>query len=389
MLFNIGEKVMREIVFDSDNLIYNRLDLIYIDDVNDTYIIHEGIKYKFQYHIDGAVAEINVWGKYFPQSVFEKFIETIFDAEKNISSIDVRSALNDYHNQLILHGDMMIRLPSSSDELLNRLGSKGKHTLKRKRRILKECFKEFCIKNVDKIEPSDVETYFLWKKCTHGTEYNLSPDEYLKKYHVTNAIKLLGDNELVAILFYCKYKDVVYFENFSYNTEYKKCSPGFLVYSYFLEEMTNDGVKYVFLGKSGLDYKRRFYAEERNCYSGKIYRDSFFDSVKTFFDTNRVKNIVIYGFGVCGKEFLQANKHIGVNIICAIDRALNGDGSVKVISPDDVWPNVDAIIVTMNSYNKDIENILDKKGTKYFYWIDIKQKVLEKMGEKYEENTTS
>lgn len=380
---------MKKSINESDDLIYNRLDLIYQNSVSSIAIVEKGVEYKVQYHIDDTVAEINVWGKYFPQSVFEKFIDIIFDTDKNISSIDVKSALNDYHGQLLLHGDMMIRMPNSTDELLDRLGSKGKHTLKRKRRILKESFKNFCIKNVNKIEPSDVETYFIWKKYTHGTEYNLSADEYLKKYHVTNAIKLIGDNELVAILFYCRCKDVVYFENFSYNTEYKKCSPGFIVYSYFLEEMVKEGVKRVYLGKSGLDYKRRFHAEEKNCYSGKIYRDSFFNDVKKFFDTNRVKDIAIYGFGVCGKEFLQANKHIGINIICAIDKSANGEGSVKVISPDDVWPNVDAIIVTMNSYNKDVEDILDKKGVKYFYWIDIKQNVLEKTGREYEENTTS
>lgn len=97
--------------------------------------------------------------------------------------------------------------------------------------------------------------------------------EYCQKYHITGAMSLTADQTYIAVLFYCSNIDSVYFENISYNAQLAKWSPGIILYEYFLEEMTSEQKKYIFLGNGNQSYKSRFESQEYLVYTGSIYKN--------------------------------------------------------------------------------------------------------------------
>ncbi|RHQ88721.1 hypothetical protein DWX80_19035 [Ruminococcus sp. AF21-3] len=89
-------------------------------------------------------------------------------------------------------------LPEKPEEVFNRLGKKSKYNFRREMRMLEEQCGELVIRHYkDNDIPQDVfDTYFTWKKLSHGVEYNISGKQYCEKYHVTDGMTLFaGDRD--------------------------------------------------------------------------------------------------------------------------------------------------------------------------------------------------
>ena len=119
------------IKFDSDNLIYNRYDIIF-DDFEKKAYEYEGKKYIFMIHKKNGKAYVNLWGKKLPQHVFENLIEDILK-EGDVGRISFSRCQNNYKNLLEETNDIRIYMPESIEEIVCRLKKKHIYNLNRKK----------------------------------------------------------------------------------------------------------------------------------------------------------------------------------------------------------------------------------------------------------------
>lgn len=262
------------ITFDSDDLIYNRFDLIYQgrDIERFEYATEEGI-FTINVHCRGNRATFDVWGKKFPEEVFLQAVCDMFDRHPEIDFLDIKRAGNQFLDVLEAQKDIRIQLPGSVEQLIGRLRKKSRATIRRNSRRLSEMYGDLRLELYhDRVSKEAVDQYFLWKKHSHNTEYNMSPEKYIKNYFVTDTLLLKAGTTNAAVLFLCHIGRIAYLENLAYNCALSRFSPGLLVYIRALEELIKRGCSYFYLGGGDYGYKTRFDAEVRTVYSGSIQR---------------------------------------------------------------------------------------------------------------------
>lgn len=365
------------IQFDSDNLIYNRFDIIHNGDfVSQNYSYRQSSYEIQQYHSNGIV-ELNVWGKSIPLNIWTDAIEDVFGVKSNYAIKIVRSK-NQYQLFLERTNDIRVPLPESFEDLMNRAERRDRATIRRKLRWLDERIGTLRIDVFSKqdIPASLVETYFKWKNETHGTEYGLTADEYLAKYYVTDAMIMKAGDIDVAVAFFCQVEDIVFFENFSYNGELKEYSPGLLMYVKFMEELIRRKCRYMYLGGGSYIYKKRFGAESSVAYSGVIFRQEIVDAINKYFRKESIETVAIYGYGVCGHSFYQLSKNLDINVAYAIDRRFLEEEQLSIYSPDEDLPKVDAILITLNDRSIEVEGFLKSHFGLFYYWNDIIDRII-------------
>lgn len=368
--------MVQEAKFDTDNLIYNRLDLIYPETFKTKEYFYNQKKYLVLYDIEDGMARVGLWGKKLPQEIFERLIDEVI-LENNVRCIYLDRVRNNYKNYLEKVNDVRVPLPNSADELLNRLERRNRATIRRKICWINERIGEITIEKYSKnqIPVSLVETYFKWKKITHGKDYGCTPQEYLEKYHVSDAMVMLAGKIDIAIAFFCQVDDVVFFENFSYNTDYKEYSPGLLMYTKLMEELIDRRCKYLYLGGGNYIYKTRFGAQNDEAYSGYIYNPVYIKIMDDFFVKNKINTVAFYGFGKCGHSFLQISNELSIEVIYGIDRKPFENEAIRVYAPDDTFPDADAVFITMQAKDNSVEKMLNEKFSKVYYWNELIKKI--------------
>lgn len=363
--------------FDTDNLIYNRFDLIYKEGNHAISFCDSDTKYCLDIHTEGVNAKINIWGKLLPQDIFDRAINECF-ADKQICAIELTRCGNPYGNFLEEINDIRVPLPGEFDELMNRAERRDRATIRRKLRWLDERVGDLRIEIYSRNEIPDhiVDTYFKWKKETHGTDYRMSASEYLDRYFVTDAMLMKAGDTQVAVAFFCQTEDIVFFENFSYNTELKEYSPGLLMYVKFMEELIKRKCRYLYLGGGSYIYKKRFGAEAFTAYSGTIYRKEMIDGINAFFQEREIDSVGFYGYGVCGHSFLQLSKNLALSVGYGIDRKVTDAENIRIYSPEDELPEADAILITLNNKDEEVEKALAVRFEKVYYWNSILEKII-------------
>ena len=361
--------------FDTDNLIYNRFDLIHKGDYKSLEYKNGSDEYDIYIHYDDGIAEVNLWGKDLPDEVFSSLVTDAF-LDENVYAIKAMRICNQYQQFLEETNDVRVPLPETFDELMNRAERRDRATIRRKLRWLDERIGtlQIDVYAKDEIPDAVVETYFRWKKESHGTDYGLSPHEYLDKYYVTDSMLMRAGDIDVAVALFCQVEDIVFFENFSYNPELKEYSPGLLMYVKMMEELIKRKCRYLYLGGGGYIYKKRFGAEQSVAYSGKIYRREVVDALNVFFADRGIKTVAFYGYGVCGHSFYQLSKNLDIEVCFGIDRNAeeNGDTTdVSLYSPETNLPTADAGVITLNNHNADVENYMKNTFANVFYWNEI------------------
>ena len=258
-------------------------------------------------------------------------------------------------------------------ELLSRVEKRDRATIRRKKRWLDERIGALDIIHYEESIPKDVvEKYFEWKKNSHGTDYKLNADEYIKKFYVTDALVVKAGEEFIGIAFYCACEGTAFFENFSFNENYREYSPGLLTYEILLEHLISRGIKFLYMAGGNYSYKRRFGSEETNCYSGNIYKKELLSRIKIEMESlNIPQNIAIYGYGKFGHIFERLLSKLGFNILYAIDMNAETDDRISVRRPEDNIDDVSDVIITIENRNEVIDNILKNKGKKYIYISEL------------------
>ncbi|NBI92003.1 glycosyltransferase [Lachnospiraceae bacterium] len=70
-------------------------------------------------------------------------------------------------------------------------------------------------------------------------------------------------------------------------------------------------------------------------------------SVKQYFVSRDMKNVILYGLGKMANHFIEDIKGSGINIICGIDKMdIDRQSGFPVIRPDEGIPHADCIIIT-------------------------------------------
>lgn len=380
--------MMKQAAFDTDNLIYNRFDLIYKDGNHRISYSESDIEYCLDVHKDGVTARLNIWGKPLPRNIFENAIQDVF-GDMQICAIELTRCGNPYGDFLEEVNDIRVPLPDNFNELMNRAERRDRATIRRKLRWLDERVGNLKIEKYSKgkIPNHIVETYFKWKKDTYGTDYKLSASEYLDRYHVTDAMLMKAGDTEAAVAFFCQSEDIVFFENFSYNKELKEYSPGLLMYVKFMEELIKRKCRYLYLGGGSYIYKKRFGAESSLAYSGVIYRKEIIDGMNAFLEEKKIYNVAFYGYGVCGHSFLRLSKCLALSVCYGIDKKVTTSENIKIYSPEDNLPVADAILITLNSRNEEVEEILAARFEKVYYWNHILEKIIRDYQRRTDEST--
>jgi hypothetical protein len=162
-----------------------------------------------------------------------------------------------------------------------KLYKKRSHDIRLNANRLNRDFNSYTINKYAMPEISDEITgkYFEFKRTGYGTDYRMSPKEYLKKYFITSAYCLLINNAMESILFICELNDIVYLENITYNKEFAKYGPGIVLYDFLLRDLIFRGKKEIYLGDGNQEYKRRFCGENQLAFNGVISRYPFFAAI--------------------------------------------------------------------------------------------------------------
>ncbi len=371
--------------FDADNLVYNRFDYIFTGNVERILREYGGETYAIDVHYAKPKATMNVWGKRFPQEVFEKTLEYIFEKDSGIQYIEINRAGNDYKKLLSVTNDIRIPIPDTSEQLLGRLNKKHRYTVRRLKRLLEEEYGKleplfYSSDNASEIPEDIVKLFFKWKEGSHGRSYHMEPKEYLKKYLVTDAMLLKAGAQKVGVLFFCTVEGIVYLENFSYDAALEKFSPGYLTYELLLEELVKRKCAYLYLGGGKYPYKKRFGAEESVAYSGTVYRQEVFDKINHYLAQKGIKKAAIYGLGVYGDAFLKLKSRLTLHIEYGIDKEKKEVENVPVYTLEDKLPEVDAVFITLKNRNKEAEDFLKGKFPKIYYWKDIVENMVNPLG---------
>lgn len=358
------------IKFDADDLIYNRFDLLYPNDNSRFACVYREKNYYIDMHAEGSKAFLNVWGKTYPREVFEDVIGKVFE-RRDICSIDIQRGGNNYREFLQTTNDMRILLPDTVEELADRMRAKHRSSIRRMERELEKEGAVSLAVYSEKIPDDVVEQYFQWKMVTHQTDYHMTPREYISRYYVTDAMVLRAGSRMAAVIFFCQVGKIVYFENFSYDTDFKKYSPGLLVYKALLEELIKRGCRYLYLGGGDYDYKRRFGAEEYEAYSGTIYRPEVIEEMNAFCRREGLEKAAFYGYGVCGHAFLQLESKLDISVVYGIDRCEQSHAKVNFFLPEETWPDADGVFITLNTRNREVEELLKSRFLKVYYWNEV------------------
>lgn len=259
------------------DFIYNRFDL-FSDDFYIFLTSWGGEEYSFTGTVEGNRLNIGLWLVQVEKEFFVQLCNEIFSQMKDVHQIRYMHGLVQYGVQSYEYNHFKINLPKSGDELHSRLSSKHRYNLKREKNIIEKdlggsvMFLEYGREQI----PSDlVEAFFRFKKTTYQADYNMSPEQYLDTFHVTDAYVMTAPDceDPLSIVFSCEQCGIVYIENLTYNPEYAKYSPGSVIYDYYLTRLIQKGKRMLYLSGGQFSYKKWYGSTEEKVYVGLVFRN--------------------------------------------------------------------------------------------------------------------
>ncbi len=285
----------------TDTCIYNRFDLLYDSGCSVFDAECDGTVYRIPYHVSGSEAQLGLWLNPVP----EECVDAVCDRLKTeygvrIARFEQSPVLYQKQCQAEIGNHWHVDLPQTADELDGRLSKKKRYNMRREKRIAEEEIGAYEIAQypAENAPQQVIDAYFAFKSSSHGADYGMSAQEYLRRYHVTNVYALRFSEEIGAVLFGCEQSDTVYLENLSYNPSYKKYSLGSILYDEYLKILIEKGKKRLLLGGGHQEYKSYYGAVEQTTYSGAIYLHRG-DYLRQYAIPHALKKS-IYAVRVCG-----------------------------------------------------------------------------------------
>jgi hypothetical protein len=264
------------------DFIYNRIDL-FSDDYEIIHVYNSVSEFYLEIHLFNKYVELGSWMMSIDTISLNEIASFLFQRYSLVEYLSFHNTIT--NKTFITKNHFHLNLPELYKDLENRISSKGRYNINRNKKKAKERYGEFeFVEYSGNIPKEIVLSYFQLKKETHHIDYNLSVDDYLKRYHVTNSYILYFGGNIAAILFTCEQCPIVYLENLTYDIKYSQYSPGQIIYDLLLERLISKGVKSFYLEGGNYDYKKRYGSIETVVNDGRIYRSSFIHLKYIFVD---------------------------------------------------------------------------------------------------------
>lgn len=256
------------------NVILNRYDLVFDDDYQIIAVSDEKNTEYIPIHINGKEASCGIYMRNINEKIpgaFDVFKDFVF-RNFNVDAINLRHALTSFdgaeHTQ-----HCHVELPKTIEDFDKDLGHRVRYNTKWYPKKIRENIGEISFKNMDIQDcPNGIfDLYFKWKQESHNHNYHMTPQQYIKKYGLTRAYVLYAGGQVLAVGFISETGDNVYFENFSYNQEYKKYSPGMVLYYNIICDLIMRGKKIFYL-LGAYDYKINYNGIVTQTFTGCVYK---------------------------------------------------------------------------------------------------------------------
>ena len=257
------------------DVIYNRFDLTYSkEDCFAVCLKEKDMERVVPVCIQSDTAILGLWlGELTPDQMAH-VTEHIFHSYTGVKRVRYENSYCNY-GSAITKNHFRIELPDNAEQLRSRLSSKGRYNIQREKKILEQDFGQWHVEEyIAEDAPEELfKTYFQMKKATHGINYKMTKEEYIKKFFVSHVYVLQTEQGTAAIVLSCEQCPIVYLENLTYDLEMAKYSPGQILYDLFLERIIEKGKKDIYLAGGKLSYKKRYGSIEETVYNGVVYRN--------------------------------------------------------------------------------------------------------------------
>ena len=254
------------------DFIYNRFDLFC-----DNYIVlmaergHE--KHILEARLFDNYAELGIWKMQISNDLLKEISHYLFQKNPNIEYTRFFFCNTNGKYKAVKH--FSIDFPDSTESFLQRRSSKSRHRLNKQRHqaerevgpiSFQEYKREDCPEEI-------IQCYNKWKERSHHIG-KIEAESFFQRYHVSNIYVLYFGNNPAAIMFSCEQCPIVYLENFSFDIQYSRYSPGQQIYEHVMTRLIEKQIKSVFLAGGNYDYKRYYGSIAEKLYDGLIFRNT-------------------------------------------------------------------------------------------------------------------
>jgi len=268
------------------DMIYNRLDLIREEPSGLLLTEIQGGGSCVSYCILDNTAILGVWGTRMTMAQAQAVARYLFEHHPEVVAVSSRRAdLVDAPASFHRVNDFHIVLPKHPEELDQRISSKMRYNLRRERRLAEEAVGPLSVdaSGIDRPEAKALfERYFAMKRVTHGRDYGMTMEEYIRQYYVSMIYTLRFGGDIAALVLSCEQGSSVYLENLTYDAKFAKFSPGSQLYNLYLKRLSEKGKEKLYIKGGPLAYKRHYGSIEQWLTTFKIYRDESVVGKDTF-----------------------------------------------------------------------------------------------------------
>lgn len=273
--FNLCEKVQPDII-------YNRYDLFCKPgEFEAVSIQNNGLEKIIEYRIVGSEAELGIWLTPITAEEMDELLLYIKKTHPQLKTVQYKNSCLAYKNAR-KHNNFRIIFPATAEEMKNRVSPSSWHKMRRKNRRAEEQFGEMQILEYSdgNIPDEIVEAFFEYKMAVKNRAYNMTPQEYLDRYHVSDCYVVKFGDTIGAMRFSCEQGDMVNAENHAYNPLLRDYSVGKFVFTHSLIRQVEKGHSQIFLSGGDYEYKEHYGSMEEMLYDCKIKLADVVEPVK-------------------------------------------------------------------------------------------------------------
>ena len=154
-----------------------------------------------------------------------------------------------------------------------------------------------------------IQVFWNYKNVSYGSDYAMTEQEYIKKYHVTDIYELKFGNTIAAVLLSCEQGTDVFLENFSFDNKLSKQSPGMIIYNLYLKMLAKKQKER--LKESGICYNSQIPPGEISTYcktseeAEKMLQGAFEKLHLSGRACNRILRVARTAADLAGKEQIE------------------------------------------------------------------------------------
>ena len=271
MIQEVDKKYITEI---SPDFIYNRFDLFC-----DNFIVLMAERGQEKHIIEARLfdnyAELGIWKMHISNELLKEISDFLFHKCANLGYVKFFFCDTTGNYKEVKH--FFIDFPDSIEDFIQRRSSKSRHRLNKQRHQAEReigpiSYREFKKENCPEYI---IKKYNLWKEKSHHIGKIEETEDYLQEYHISDIYVLYFGENIAAVMFSCEQCSTAYLDNFSFDIQYSRYSPGQQIYEYVMTRLIEKKIKRVFLAGGNYDYKRYYGSIEEQLCDGVIFRNIY------------------------------------------------------------------------------------------------------------------